>query len=255
MMKIERNGLIQSGIMLPAALFLLWWAGSNLGWWNAFLLPSPERVAASFALSLEEGELQRHVWASLYRIIKGFGLSAALALSLALICSWFPALLVQLEPTLEFLRHIPPMSVIPMLILWFGIGEAPKIILIILATFFPVFMNALQGIRECDPMLIEVSKVFGYERRHQFRYVILPSAIPSVLTGLRLGLGYSWRSLVAAELVAASSGLGYMILDAEQLSRSDVVLMGIFVIGALGALIDYGFLWVMRRYLKRGIEA
>lgn len=137
MMKIERNGLIQSGIMLPAALFLLWWAGSNLGWWNAFLLPSPERVAASFALSLEEGELQRHVWASLYRIIKGFGLSAALALSLALICSWFPALLVQLEPTLEFLRHIPPMSVIPMLILWFGIGEAPKIILIILATFSP----------------------------------------------------------------------------------------------------------------------
>lgn len=254
-MKIEKESFLQSGIILPLFLFLFWWAGSGAGWWNPFLLPSPERVLESFILSIREGELQIHVWASLDRIIRGFGLSAALALSLALICSWFPAVLVQLEPTLEFFRHIPPMSMIPLLILWFGIGEAPKIILIVLATFFPVFMNALQGIRGCDPRLVEVSRVFGYKRWHQFKYVILPSAIPSILTGLRLGLGYSWRSLVAAELVAASSGLGYMILDAEQLSRSDVVMMGIFVIGALGALLDFGFLWAMRRYLKRRIEA
>ena len=254
-MKFEKKNLMESGLIVPAVLLLLWWAGSNAGWWNAFLLPSPEKVVDSFVLSIQNGELQKHVWASLDRIIKGFGLSAAMALSLALVCSWFPSLLVQLEPTLEFFRHIPPMSVIPMLILWFGIGEAPKIILIILATFFPVFMNALQGIKDCDPKLVEVATVFGYKKWHQFRYVILPSAIPSILTGLRLGLGYSWRSLVAAELVAASSGLGYMILDAEQLSRSDVVLMGILVIGALGAFLDYGFLWAIRRYLKRGIEA
>lgn len=254
-MKFKKKNLLEGGLILPVLLLLLWWVGSNSGWWNAFLLPSPEKVFDSFVMSIQNGDLQKHVWASLERIIKGFGLSAVLALSLALLCSWFTPLLVQLEPTLEFLRHIPPMSVIPMLILWFGIGEAPKIILIILATFFPVFMNALQGIRGCDPKLIEVARVFGYKKWHQFKYVILPSAIPSILTGLRLGLGYSWRSLVAAELVAASSGLGYMILDAEQLSRSDVVLMGIFVIGALGAFLDYGFLWIMKRYLKRGIEA
>ena len=253
-MKLGKVSLLKSGITLPIAVFLFWWVGSNAGWWNPFLLPSPGRVVDSFLLSIQSGELQIHVWASLDRIIRGFGLSSLLALSLALLCSWFPSLFVQLEPTLEFLRHIPPMSVIPMLILWFGIGEAPKIILIILATFFPVFMNTLQGIKDCDPKLIEVSRVFGYRRWHQFKYVILPSAVPSILTGLRLGLGYSWRSLVAAELVAASSGLGYMILDAEQLSRSDVVLMGIFVIGALGAFLDYGFLWAIRRYLKRGIE-
>ncbi|MDD4159554.1 MAG: ABC transporter permease [Synergistaceae bacterium] len=254
-MKFEKDSLLTSGLVLPSVLLLLWWTGSMAGWWNAFLLPSPEKVFDSFVMSIQDGDLQKHVWASLERIIKGFGLSAVMALSLALVCSWFPALLVQLEPTLEFLRHIPPMSVIPMLILWFGIGEAPKIILIILATFFPVFMNVLQGIRDCDPKLIEVAKVFGYKKWDQFKYVILPSAVPSILTGLRLGLGYSWRSLVAAELVAASSGLGYMILDAEQLSRSDVVLMGIFVIGALGAFLDYGFLWAIKRYLKRGIEA
>ena len=254
-MKISKEGFMGSGLTVPVLLLILWWAGSNAGWWNAFLLPSPERVMEPFILSIRDGELQRHVWASLERIIKGFGLSAVMALSFALLCSWFPRILEHMEPTLEFFRHIPPMSTVPLLILWFGIGEAPKIILIILATFFPVYMNALQGIRDCDPKLTEVATVFGYSKWYRFRYVILPSAIPSILTGLRLGLGYSWRSLVAAELVAASSGLGYMILDAEQLSRSDVVLMGIFVIGTLGAFLDYGFLWGIRRYLKRGIEA
>lgn len=249
------NGKVwQNGFLVPLLFFFLWWFGSVSGWWNQFLLPSPNQVFNSFVALIETGELQKHVWASLSRIIRGFGLSSALALSIALLCAWFPALLLQLEPTLGFLRHIPPMSTIPMLILWFGIGETPKIILIILATFFPVFMNTLQGIRDCDPRLTEVAKVFGYTRWEQFRFVILPSAIPSVLTGLRLGLGYSWRSLVAAELVAASSGLGYMILDAEQLSRSDVVVTGILVIGFMGALLDYGFLWAVRRYMRRGTE-
>lgn len=113
-------------------------------------------------------------------------------------------------------------------------------------------MNTLQGINGCDTQLIEVGKVFRYSRWQIFKFIVLPSSIPSILTGLRLGLGYSWRSLVAAELVAASSGLGYMILDAEQLSRSDVVIMGIFVIGALGALLDHAFLFGMRYYFRRG---
>jgi len=253
-MKSGRKGIIDGGLIFPLALVFMWWFGSSAGWWNAFLLPSPGQVAASFITSIQEGELQKHVWASISRIFCGFGLSALLALSLALICAWFPQVHAQLDPTLEFIRHIPPMSVIPLLILWFGIGETPKIILIILATFFPVFMNAMQGIKDCDPKLVEVAKVFGYKKWDQFKFVILPSAIPSILTGLRLGLGYSWRSLVAAELVAASSGLGYMILDAEQLSRSDVVFMGVLVIGSLGAVLDYGFLIATRRHFRKGID-
>ena len=252
-MKISKEGFMGSGLQC-AVLLLILGGRFKRRMVERILLPSPERVMESFILSIRDGELQRHVWASLERIIKGFCLCGHGAFLCAL-CSWFPRILVHMEPTLEFFRHIPPMSTVPLLILWFGIGEAPKIILIILATFFPVYMNALQGIRDCDPKLTEVATVFGYSKWYRFRYVILPSAIPSILTGLRLGLGYSWRSLVAAELVAASSGLGYMILDAEQLSRSDVVLMGIFVIGTLGAFLDYGFLWGIRRYLKRGIEA
>ncbi len=241
---------VQSGFMLPAAVAFLWAAGSYAGWWNTFLLPSPQTVWGAFTDAIRTGLLQENLLASLSRIAAGFGLSAAMALVLAFVCCAFPPVMRQLEPTLEFLRHIPPMAVIPMLILWFGIGETPKIILIILATFFPVFLNTVQGIRGCDPKLKEVAQVFGYSKWETCRRVILPSALPPIFTGLRLGLGYSWRSLVAAELVAASSGLGYMILDAEQLSRSDVVMMGIFVIGALGAALDFFFAFLSKKMLK-----
>lgn len=229
------------GAIFPLAVIAVWWYGASYGWWNTFLLPSPASVAEAFRNAVSDGLLQENMAASLRRIVIGFGLSSVLALAMALFCSVSPALLRLLGPTLEFLRHVPPMSVIPMLILWFGIGELPKIILIVLATFFPVFLNALQGISGCDKKLVEVAEIFGYGRFELYRRVILPHAFPSIITGLRLGLGYSWRSLVAAELVAASSGLGYMILDAEQLSRSDVVLMGIFVIGLLGAAFDLCF--------------
>lgn len=249
-MKSLKEMSFGKGLLIPFLIIFFWWLGSSLGWWNPFLLPSPMQVLSAFATSIQNGELQTNVYASLSRIVFGFGLSALIALTTALLCAWFPKLLEMISPALEFMRHVPPMSVIPMLILWFGIGESPKIILIILATFFPVYMNALNGITECDPKLIEVGEIFKYTKWQVFKFIILPYAVPSILTGLRLGLGYSWRSLIAAELVAASSGIGYMILDAEQLSRSDVVIMGIFVIGALGALMDYGFQWVMKRSLK-----
>lgn len=250
-MRIEKNSLARSGLVVPFILLFVWWYGTGHSWWSSFLLPSPSLIASVFVSSLRDGTLQLHVFASLSRIVKGFGISSFLALSSALLCAWFPLLLDQLRPLLNFLRYIPPMSVIPILILWFGIGEAPKIILIILATFFPVFMSALQGINGCDKNLIEVGKVFRYTRWQIFKFIILPAALPAILTGLRLGLGYSWRSLVAVELIAASSGLGYMIIDAEQLSRSDVVIMGILVIGALGAFLDYIFIIVIKYYFRR----
>lgn len=233
--------ILSSGLIFPAAVLLLWHYGAAGGLWNTFLLPSPGTVWKAFCSALGSGELQLHLYASLSRIAAGLGISALLAVSLAFLCGAFPAVYTQIGGTLEFLRHVPPMATIPMLILWFGIGESPKIILIILATFFPVFLNTMHGIKNCDAKLLEVASIFGYNRWEKCRHVILPSALPSIMTGLQLGLGYSWRSLVAAELVAASSGLGYMILDAEQLSRSDVVLMGIFVIGVLGALLDLLF--------------
>ena len=230
------------------AILLLWGYGSAEGWWSVFLLPSPSKVLSSAWVVAQNGELFSHVLISLLRIAKGFTLSFVFSLFLACTCGIYPFILKQIEPTLEFLRHIPPMAMIPLLILWFGIGESSKIVIIILATFFPIFLNTTQGIRQCDRKLIEVAASFHYGKADCFRYVILPFAVPYILTGMRLGLGYSWRSLIAAELVAASSGLGYMILDAEQLSRSDVILVGIFVIGFLGSLMDWGVVRLIEYY-------
>jgi sulfonate transport system permease protein len=144
------------------------------------------------------------------------------------------------------------MAAVPMLILWFGIGEASKLVIIVMATFFPIFLNTVQGISQCDPGLKEVARLFGYSKSQALRLVVLPSALPYILTGMRLGLGYSWRSLIAAELIAASSGLGYMILDAQQLSRPDVVLVGILVIGCLGSLMDMALSYLTVRLAPYG---
>lgn len=250
-----RSGLrriLESGFLLPLGVLTLWWAGARAEWWSPFLLPAPDVVLRSFGDLVASGELQRNILASVGRILKGFSLSAAIAFSLAFLCGVYRPLLRQITPFLEFMRHIPPMATIPMLILWFGIGEASKLAIIFMATFFPIFLNTLQGMRNSDRGLVEVAYVFDYTRAEALRYVVLPAAIPYIVTGVKLGLGYSWRSLIAAELVAASSGLGYMILNAEQLSRPEVILVGILVIGFLGSGMDLLFSlasgWVGRNY-------
>lgn len=241
-----------SGIALPLLVLFLWWWGSRSGWWSPFLLPSPQKVVASFFTLSSSGELIEHTTASLLRILRGFCVSALCALLLAFASGLCKPLFRQISPTLELLRHIPPMATIPMLILWFGIGEASKLVIIIMATFFPIYLNTVQGISQCDEKLIEVARSFGYGKIQTLRRVVIPSALPYIFTGMRLGLGYSWRSLIAAELVAASSGLGYMILSAEQLSRPDVILVGILVIGFLGSVIDMIFSFAARRLAPYG---
>jgi sulfonate transport system permease protein len=204
-------------------------------------LPSPLAVARSFLSLARNGELLRNTSSSLLRIIKGFVISASFALLLAFMAGMKKRLLAVISPTLGFLRHVPPMAAVPMLILWFGIGEASKLAVIILATFFPIFLNALLGISQCDEKLLEVARVFGYSRAQELRRVVFPFALPYILTGMRLGLGYSWRSLIGAELLAASSGLGYMILNAQQTARPDILIVSIIMIGVLGALMDTAF--------------
>lgn len=244
-----------TGAALPLVLLFLWWWGARAGWWSAFLLPGPDRVMRTFFSLLESGELMRHVLASMLRIVKGFTASAVFALCLAFVCGIYRPLYRQIRPLLELLRHIPPMATIPMLILWFGIGETSKLVIIVMATFFPIFLNTVQGISQSDRKLIEVAKSFGYTDVQTLRRVVVPAALPYIFTGMRLGLGYSWRSLIAAELVAASSGLGYMILDAEQLSRPDVILVGILVIGFLGSGVDIFFSILTGRFTTYGKSA
>ena len=232
---------IVKGLYLPAAVFLCWSIGSHFSLWNAYIIPPPVDVATALSQTMLDGTLAKHLLVSFYRVFTGFLTALLLATPLAVLLGmnkhWAP----YFHTSLECVRHIPPLATIPILILWFGIGELPKLLIVVMATFFPIFFNTLHGVESCDNKWVEVGRSFGMDRRKIFRYVVLPAALPSVLVGMRLGLGYSWRALVGAELIAASSGIGYMILDAEQLSRPDLVIIGILTIGVMGTLIDWGF--------------
>jgi len=230
---------IIKGLLLPVFLLFWWWVASTWQWVNNYLLPSPADIWSTAVTLAGNGILWRHVEISLYRVLTGFGFSFALAFLLAVILGLNRRLNNFFEPLLNFIRHVPPIACIPLLILWLGIDEASKLAVIVLAAFFPVFLNSREGFIRCDPKLLEVGQAFGLTRQQQFFKIILPSALPSVILGIRLGLGYSWRALIGAELVAASAGLGYMIIEAEQLSRPDIVIVGIAVIGMLGYAVDY----------------
>lgn len=228
-------------ICAVAAIFIIWLWASRSGRWSAYVLPAPERVWTTFLKMIDSGELFEHIGISLQRVAIGFSISFGLGFSLGVLSALFP----QADPfyahILEWLRHVPPMSMIPLLILWFGIGETSKLIIIVLTSFFPIYMNTVSGIRQCDKKLVEVGVSLGFGRIKRFFRIILPGAAPSVMVGMRISLGYSWRAIVGAEMIAAASGLGYMILDAQAMSRSDKVIVGILVIGAVGFVTDLLF--------------
>ncbi|WP_370673941.1 ABC transporter permease [Pleomorphomonas sp. PLEO] len=221
-----------------ASIAMIWWLAGREGWTNAYLLPAPSAVVSALSDLVASGALLKHTLVSLQRVLLGFALSVALALPLAVLLSAIRLARAVLDPLLEFIRQVPPLALIPLLILWLGIGEAQKLGIIVLASFFPVFLGFRGGIAGVDPKLIEVGRVAGLTRREILMRIVLPSALPELVVGLRISLGYSWRALVGAELIASSAGLGYMIIDAENLARTDIVLAGILVIGAIGLLSD-----------------
>jgi sulfonate transport system permease protein len=238
------------GILIPAALVLLWAAVTGAGLVNSYLLPSPQKVFGTFLDLAAKGLFFKHLAVSLMRVVAGFLATVIFAIPLAVVVALNRKIYDYLEPMLEFIRHIPPISLIPLLILWMGIGEAPKITIIILATFFPVFLNTVSGIMNADVKLREVGTVFNFTGRDILTKITLPQALPSMMVGLQLGLGYSWRSLIGAELIAASTGIGYMIIEAEQLSRPDIIMVGILAIGILGYAVDYFFLKLTNKLIK-----
>jgi sulfonate transport system permease protein len=227
--------------IIIAAVLIFWTVGSIAGIFNIFLIPPPWKVAdTGWKLTLN-GTLFRHMATSLYRVIIGFSITICVAFPMGLLVGLHKPSRVIWEPPLNFIRHIPPLAMTPILILWFGIGEPAKLVIIVLSAFFPIFLNTASGVANCDPKLIEVGKVLGYRPVDRLIHIILPAAFPSILVGLQLGIGYSWRALVGAELLAAAAGLGYLIIEAEQLSRPDIIIVGIVTIGLMGLVIDIVF--------------
>jgi sulfonate transport system permease protein len=230
-------------------IMIFWTAGSLAGLFNTYLIPSPWKVAETAWKLIMNGVLFRHMATSFYRVIIGFAITICFAFPMGLLVGLHKTSRTIWEPPLNFIRHIPPLATTPILILWFGIGEPAKLVIIILSAFFPIFLNTASGVANCDPKLIEVGKALGYRSVDRLTRIILPAAFPSILVGLQLGIGYSWRALVGAELLAAAAGLGYMIIEAEQLSRPDTVIVGIFTIGLLGLVIDVVFDYFSNRLM------
>lgn len=225
----------------------IWHVGSASGWINSFLLPAPGTVCETLIELAGSGVLAKHTLISVQRVAVGYALAIAAAVPFALLFSLSRTLRRTIEPLLEFLRQIPPLAMMPLLILWLGIGEAQKIGIIVLSCFFPIFLGVRGGIAAVDRKLIDVGTVYGFTPAENLLRIVLPSALPAIVVGLRIGLGYSWRALVGAELIASSAGLGYMIVDAENLARTDIVLAGILVIGVLGLASDQLLRSVIRR--------
>lgn len=248
-MKIKSKKLLQ-GLFIPAVILLIWILICRMGFFSEFVLPSPKRVWGTFINMTVSGELLENVLVSVRRVLWGFGISFVLAFSLGILSCLMPSTKPYHGPLLEFMRHVPPMSLVPLLILWFGIGETSKIIVIVLTAFFPVFLNTEVGLSGCSSKLLEVGKVLQMGKWSMFFQIRLPSAVPDILVGMKIGLGYSWRAIVGAEMIAAASGLGYMIQDAQAMARSDKMLVGIITIGLLGLLTDAIFQFVINKALK-----
>ena len=235
-------------------ILALWWIAASLEIWNTYLLPPPWKVANTFVTMLRRGEITGSIIVSGKRVLTGAAISFALAFSGGVCSAYLPSKSEYWRHLSNFMRNVPPISLISLLILWFGIGETSKLIVIVLASVFPMYLNISKGFRECDKKLMEVGQTMGFSKITIFYKICLPYAREDILVGLRTGLGYCWRALIGAEMFAAASGLGYTIVYAQQMSRSDKVLIGIFLIGLIGCVSDALFSLLIRRVCVGGVK-
>ncbi|WP_246088798.1 ABC transporter permease subunit [Phreatobacter stygius] len=223
---------------LPVLILVAWQLASHAGIISANVLPAPSQVIdAAIRLTLN-GELATNIAVSFRRAMSGFLVGGSLAFALGLL-NGLSALSEKLtDTTVQMLRNIPNLALIPLVILWFGIEEEAKLFLTALGVFFPVYINTFHGVRTVDPQLVEMGRSYGMSRWELFRRVVLPGALPSIFVGLRYGLGIMWLTLIVAETIAASSGIGYMAMNAREFMLVDVVVLAIVIYAALGKLAD-----------------
>lgn len=224
--------------LLPLALLVAWQAASTLGWLSTRVLPAPVDVVKAAWQLTASGELWTHVKVSAGRALLGLAIGGGLGLALGLLTGSVRFFETLLDSTLQMVRNIPALALIPLVILWFGIDESAKLFLIAVSVFFPIYLNTFHGIRNVDPQLIEMGRTYGLTRWQLYRQVILPGALSSILVGLRFSLGLMWVILIVAETISAQSGIGYLTMNAREFLQTDVVLVGILLYALLGKLAD-----------------
>ncbi len=233
-----------------AFFFFVWWLVTEMGWVKPLFVPSPVSIVRKFIEIWNGGftgtPFIDHVLISTARVFGAFLLACAIGLPLGLAMGMSPVIRGIFDPPIEFYRPIPPLAYLPLMIIWFGIGETSKVLLIFLSVFAPVVLGARSGVRSAAIEQIHAAYSFGATRWQVMRHVILPSALPEILTAMRIGIGFGWTTLVAAEMVAATKGLGYMVLSASQFLQTPVVILGIFIIAIIAFAFD-----LLMRFLER----
>jgi sulfonate transport system permease protein len=223
---------------LPVGIVVVWEVLSLAGWIPLRVLPAPTAVVAAGWKLLLNGELLRNIWVSFCRAIVGFAIGGGIGFGLGLVNGLSRRSDRILDSTLQMVRNIPHLALIPLVILWFGIDEEAKLFLVALGVFFPIYINTQHGIRTVDPQLVEMGRTYGMSPATLFRRVILPGALPSIFVGLRFALGIMWLTLIVAETISASSGIGYMAMQAREFLLVDVVVLSILIYALLGKLAD-----------------
>lgn len=223
----------------PVALVLLWHVLSVTGVLPGEVLAGPSTVLSSAATLIETGELQEAMWVSLSRALTGLAIGGTIGLTLAVISGLFRLGEDLVDATMQMMRTVPNVALIPLLIIWFGIGEAPKIALIALATAFPLYLNVYAGIRNVDQSLMEVGRTLGLSRLAMIVNVVLPGALSSALVGLRYSLGIAWLALVFGEQINATAGIGYLMANAREFFQTDVIVVCLVVYALLGLTVDF----------------
>ena len=235
-MKLDGKALL--AFIIPALLLLGWQAFSSLGEIPESVLPAPTAVAAAGWRLAWTGELWSNVTISTWRAVIGLVIGGGVGFAFGLANGLSRVSERLTDPTLQMVRTIPHLAMIPLVILWFGIDETAKIFLVALGVFFPVYLNTLHGIRTVDAQLVEMARAYGMSAWELFARVVLPGALPSIFVGLRYALGIMWLTLIVAETISTSTGLGYMAMNAREFMMVDVVVLSILIYAALGKLAD-----------------
>jgi len=232
------------------AIFALWWLASHLRWVPPLFLPTPEtvftRLYESAMGQLTDAPLATHFGWSMFRVFSAFLLACATAIPIGIGMGVSRIVRGIFDPPIEFYRPLPPLAYLPLIVIWFGIDEFSKVLLIYLACFAPMAMSAQAGVRSVSQEQVHAALSMGASRWQVVWHVIIPAAMPEIFTGMRIAIGFGWTTLVAAEMVAATHGLGQMVLNASNFLRTDIVIMGIIVIGAIAYLFD-----LLMRYVER----
>ena len=223
---------------LPVLLLAVWQLSVSAGWLSTRILPAPSAVIEAGVTLVSSGEIWTHLAISGWRAGLGFVIGGGIGLALGFITGlskWGERLL---DSSVQMIRNVPHLALIPLVILWFGIDETAKIFLVALGTLFPIYLNTYHGIRNIDPALVEMSRSYGLSGFSLFRHVILPGAMPSILVGVRFALGFMWLTLIVAETISASSGIGYLAMNAREFLQTDIVVLAIVLYAVLGKLAD-----------------